>query len=166
MFSDLSKAGLDRKFVQVFTKEYPWIQDLNVEVHAGSPAVFATLKGSRRKMPVANVSSGVNRVLGMLLVITSRPKAIVLVDEIESGIFYTHFESVWRAILGMLREYDSQMFVSTHSHECLEALARAAGPKTGDISLWRTQRTKDAYKIQQFEGEALRLGIEYGEEIR
>ena len=119
-FSELSKANRHKQFVQTFTKEYPWIRDLNVEVHAGSPAVFATLKGSNRKIPVANISTGINRALGFMLAIALRPRAIVLIDEIENGIHYAHLAAIWRSILSLAREYETQLFISTHSRECLE----------------------------------------------
>jgi len=165
-FSELSKLNLHKNFVKTFTREYDWIKDLNVEVHAGAPAIFATLRGTKHKIPIPNVSSGVNRVLSVMLAIATRRNSIVLVDEIETGIYYSHLSAVWRVILSLLRINKAQMFVSTHSKECLEALVEAAGDEMDDISLWRTERNGDTFSIRQFDGEDLKAGIEYGEDVR
>jgi hypothetical protein len=165
-FSGLSKANKHRKFVKIFTREYPWIKDLNVEVNAGAPALYATLKGNDRRVPVANVSGGINRMLGIMLAISTEKHSIVLVDEVENGIYFSHLPSVWRSILALLREYDSQMFVTTHSMECLEALVTASGDTTSDIALWRTDRQDSEIKVSRLRGDVLRAAVEYGEEIR
>jgi ABC-type lipoprotein export system ATPase subunit len=165
-FSELSKANQHRRFVKTFTKEYPWIKDLNVEVHAGSPTLFATLLDSKRKIPVANVSTGINRVISFMLAVAVRPRSIVLIDEIENGVYYTHFEAAWITLLSLARQYETQLFISTHSRECLEALAVAAGNHTSDIAIWRTERAGEEYKVIRFDGETFKAGIEYGQEVR
>jgi hypothetical protein len=43
-FSSLSKTKR-RKFIEVFTKEYGWIEDLSIESRIGAPAIFATVSG-------------------------------------------------------------------------------------------------------------------------
>ena len=82
-FSDLSKAGRHRRFIKTISDEYPWISDINVEVHAGAPTLFATVRDNGLKLPLANLSGGLNRMVSMMLAIAANPKAIVLVDEIE-----------------------------------------------------------------------------------
>ncbi len=165
-FSELSKENRQHRFVKTFTNEYPWIKDINVEVHAGAPALFATLKDSQRKVPVPNVSTGINRALSYMLAIAIRPRSIVLIDEIENGIYFTHLAAIWRSVISLLRENDSQLFASTHSHECLEALVEAAKGDVRDVSLWRTDRSEDQNTVSQFSGKDFRAGIEYGQEVR
>lgn len=166
-FSELSKAYKSRRFIKTFSREYDWIKDIDVEVHAGLPMLFVTLRSQSRKIPITNVSGAINRMIGVMLTIVERDRSVVLLDEIENGIYYTHLEAMWRIILSLLRESGTQMFVTTHSKECLEALVSAAGNNVGDISLWRTDRSdKDDFSIFQFSGEDLRAGIEYGQEVR
>jgi len=85
-FSDLSRARRDRQFIQVFTKEYQWIEDLNIEVVAGAPVVHATLREFSEKLPVTNVSGGINRMMSIMLALASRHHSVTVVDEIENGI--------------------------------------------------------------------------------
>jgi len=165
-FSELSRAKRDREFIKVFSNEYKFIDDISIEVHAGQPVLYATLKGVDEKIPLANVSHGINRLVGIMLAIASRPQSIVLVDEIESGIYYKHKTAIWRSILTFMRKYDSQLFVTTHDIEWLKALVEAAGKKNDDISLWRLKRNRKHPVLDQFKGETLKHGIEFGQEVR
>ncbi len=165
-FSELSKAGSHHRFVEVFSQEYRWIKDISIEISAGSPALFATVEGRKKKIPLANVSGGINRIVGILLAMASRSSSILLVDEIENGIFHTHQASVWRALLAFTRDYDSQLFVTTHSQEWLEALVEGAGEDVGDISLWRLERREDGPILRQFFGTTFRAGVEAGGALR
>jgi hypothetical protein len=38
-FSELSRSGRAEKFIEVFTKEYDWIESLKIEVVAGAPVI-------------------------------------------------------------------------------------------------------------------------------
>lgn len=165
-FSDLSAMGRRGEFVRFVSREYPWIQDLRVEAVAGAPAIFADVKGVG-SLPLPSVSSGINRAVGYMLCMASRPKSVVLIDEIEVGTHYSHHKAIWSGIVGFMRSYDSQLFITTHSKECLEALAVAVKGDWHDVALWRVEATKrgDPY-IRQFSGEDLIAGIEFGQEVR
>jgi predicted ATPase len=166
-FSELSKSNIKSRFIKAFTGEYPWIKDVGVEVHAGAPALFATLTYTNRKVPITNISTGINRIMGLMLTILERPQGVILIDELENGVYYAHLTSIWKTILALLREGEAQLFVTTHSKECLEALASAAGRNYKDIALWRTERnTNDEFVVRKFSGEDFKAGIEYEEDVR
>ena len=166
-FSEIRQSRRDRHFVETFTKEYDWIEDLSIEVAGGSPVVHAAVKGLNKLVPIANVSGGINRSLSLLLIIASRARSVVLVDEIEAGLYHRHVKGLWKSILTFAHTYDSQLFVTTHSEEWLEALVDAAQPAIlAEISLWRIERTPSGPVIRQFSGQTLKAGIETGGEIR
>lgn len=165
-FSDLSQRGEHKKFVDLFRKEYSWISDINVEVYGGSPVLFATLKDGGRKLPLPNVSSGINRAVSFMLAIASSNSGVVIIDEIENGLHYSHLVGVWRVLLNFMKEYDCQVFVSTHSQECLWALSKAASREMNDISLFQLERGVDESSLRQFTGKDLELALEYHEEVR
>jgi len=164
-FSDLSQANDHRKFIELFSKEYPWIKDMNVEVYGGSPVLFATLANGQ-KQPVPNVSSGINRIVAFMLAIANSTNGVVIVDEIENGIHYSHMAGIWRLLLSFARDFDCQLFISTHSQECLSALSKASGKSLDDISLWQIERGEKESSIRQFDGEDLKLALDYHEEVR
>lgn len=166
-FSDLSRSGKHVRFVRTLTREYNWLDDIGIEVTAGSPALFVRPKNSSHKIPLANMSSGINRIIGILLTIAARARSVVLIDEIESGVYYGHHLQLWRDVLEFAREYQSQLFITTHSKESLEALVSAIGKKTKDVALWRLERDNAGeIRLLQFEGETLVAGIKHNVEVR
>ena len=165
-FSALRRARRERAFIKAMAEEYEWIRDLSIEVAGGSPQLFATVAGIDVRIPLASVSGGINRMVGLLAIIASHTGSVVLVDEIESGLYHRHQPGLWRSVLRFARTYDCQLFVTTHSEEWLEALVTAAGDALDDIALWRLERGANGPVVRQFSGTSLRAGLETGGELR
>jgi hypothetical protein len=166
-FSEMRRAGRGQAFVKLLTKEYPWITDLDIEVLAGAPVIFAKMRNSEEMRPLAYVSGGINRMVGILLAMASRDQSVVLVDELEDGVFHTHHVSLWRALLSIARSYDGQIFATTHSYEWLKALMDAARDQVDDIALWRLELGDDKRPVLfQFDGSMLKDAIKHGAEAR
>lgn len=161
-FSDM-KEDRRREFVSFFKKEYPLIQDLFVRSIVGAPAIYAQMEGLEDSLPITAISGGINRMITLLLMIASRKRSVVLIDEIENGIFHTHHEAFWRLLLNFANSYDSQLFITTHSEECLEALAKVIDVKKNDVSLWRATRQRGVPQFKQFFGKQVPIGIKAGE---
>jgi predicted ATP-dependent endonuclease of OLD family len=164
-FSRLSRDR-KKKFVSVFTEQYSWLEDLAIESTVGSPAIYATVKGLENTIPVTSISGGINRIVTFLLTMASRDQSVILVDEIENGLFHTHHDAYWKAIIEFSREFNSQIFLTTHSEEWIESLARIYTAKKDDVSLWRLGRSKDGPIVKQFTGESLKTSIDIGGEVR
>jgi predicted ATPase len=165
-FTALRKAGGHQKFVALFTELFDWIEDIFVDSAAGGPMLSATDKVQKVPLPLTAVSGGVNRMAAILLAAALQPKGILLVDEIENGIFYSKHISFCRALLRFAREYECQLFLSSHSDEWLKAFAAATDGVVDDIALWRLSRGNKGPEIQKFSGRTFKLGIEQGAEVR
>jgi len=165
-FSDLSKLGLEREIVDAFCSHFNRVTDLSIEVLAGQPMIFATMREHHQKVPVASLSTGMNKLLGILIAIPSFRRGVVLIDELENGFHYSRLPLVWKMILEMARQHDCQVFASTHSRECLQALVDAAGDDTDQVSLIRATHRDGASVLHQFAGATLRAGVEHDEELR
>ncbi len=66
---------------------------------------------------------------------------------------YRMFDDVWKALLEFSRTYKCQMFVSTHSSECIEAAADLAQETPEDFSIMRTVLEKGQTKVRHFGGD-------------
>jgi hypothetical protein len=166
-FSEMSKAGDTSEFISLFRREYPWIKDLSIEVLGGVPVVHATTELTTRKIPLNDISGGINRLFGILLSMASRPKSVVIVDEIENGIFHGHYVPFWRALMDFAVRYDSQLFLSTHSQEWIEAMLEVNEHQLDSLQYWRLERDKNSTPIvRRFSGEELSLAASAGSEVR
>ncbi|MEO1079542.1 MAG: AAA family ATPase [Pseudomonadota bacterium] len=163
-FSKLSRVGRSEQFVKIFTDEFDWLEGLSIEVDAGNPLLYASVKGQKDKVALPNISAGLNRMIGVMLSIASRQNSVVLVDEIENGLYYSHQSEIWRGLLSLVSDHNGQIFLTTHSEEWLNALVDAAGEHYEDIALWRVERDRNNFPVvRQFIGDQVILGIKAGE---
>ena len=165
-FSDLDKRGVLGPVLGAIKKEFPIIENLSIQYQAGMPILFATIKGSSRKVPVPLISDGVNRLVGICLGIGYFKGGTVLIDELEDGFHHTILPSIWRSIYDLSKEYDVQLFVSTHSKECMDALLPTVKDNEADFRLLRAHRKDKECQIQSLDGTYLQSALEQEFEVR
>ena len=96
---------------------------------------------------------------------------LLLVDEIENGLHYSKLHEVWKTIDWLSREFNVQVFATTHSYECVVA-AHAAfkfAKLDDDFSLMRLQRNRRTGQIESIaydDKDALDYAMEYEREVR
>lgn len=167
-FSNLSRQGDSDRIIDTIKRAFEWISWVGVESISGAPAVHASARGSRQRRPITTLSGAVNRFIAILVAVAQRPRGLVLVDEIENGVYYSRHAGVAQGILSAARQNSCQLFLTTHSNEWLRSLVEAAGPDVSDITLWRIEDAEDGIgtDVLRFSGDTLRAGIEYGAEVR
>ena len=166
-FSDLSKVNAITRFVEHIKKQFDWIEDIKVEVEAGSPVIHVRPTASANSHAIGQVSAGLNKVVSILLAIASRPRSTVLIDEIENGVFYKHQSSLWSLLLDYADEFNSQIFVTTHSAECLNALSEIIGERDSELTVFRFERGLDhTPTVYQFDGSEIVEALKLGGEVR
>jgi AAA15 family ATPase/GTPase len=101
-----------------------------------------------------------------VLVTVSFSRGVVLVDEIENGIFHDQHQLLWRTLSDLARKHDTQLFVSTHSKESLKESAPVIKDTPSDFSLIRVRREKGQSSIEVFGGEQMEAAIEKNGEVR
>ena len=165
-FSLLSRTFRHEKFIQQFSDLYPNISDLSVEVDTGAPMLFAKVGDLPEKIPLSLASGGMSKLAAILLSMPHQPGGLILVDEIENGLYYKRLPMVWRAIIEFAREYDCQIFASTHSEECLDAAATLAEKNPDEFSIIRTILRDGETKVRQFGGDKFIDAMDENIEIR
>jgi hypothetical protein len=151
-FSELSRHFKADEFIQSYHSLYEKIQSLSVEVDTGAPMLFAAVNGLPRKIPITLASGGMSKLAAILLAFPEQSGGLILVDEIENGFYYQRLPLVWQALFDFAREYDCQVFASTHSDECLGAAAELAEKHPDDFSVIRTVLEDDGTKVRHFGG--------------
>lgn len=165
-FSDLDKNGNIAPVIAALTKEFPFIEGLSLDYHAGFPMVFAKLKDKTRKMPVPLISDGVNRLMAICLGIAVFRGGIVLIDQIEDGFHHKLLPSIWKSIHSLAKQFNVQMFVSSHSAECIQAMTEVLKGNESDFSLLRATRNESGCAITSLDGKYLEKALEQDFEVR
>jgi hypothetical protein len=165
-FSALSKSFLEGEFIEKFTHLYNGISTLSIEMVAGAPMVFAGVESLPEKIPLSLASGGMSKLAAILLAITDQSGGIILVDEIENGFYYKRLPLMWNAILDFARFYHCQIFVSTHSEECLKAAASLAEKSPEEFAIIRTSLEGGETKVRSFAGEQFVMAMQEDMEVR
>jgi predicted ATPase len=98
------------------------------------------------------------------LALRMRTNDVVLVDELENGVHHSALERVWRGIERLAQAAGTQVFVTTHSYECIRAAAH--GLCADAARLYRFERRDGATVVVAADGEALRAAVAEGLEVR
>lgn len=165
-FSNLSKRGEEQAVVAAIQHEYPFVKSLSVEIDAGVATIYASLGEAAEKIPVPLVSDGINKLLGILLGMASYPGGVILIDEVENGIFHERLPSVWALMRGFADRFNVQVFATTHSRESIEAAAEAMLDHEDDLCLLRAEKEDGEARIYRYSGAELTGAIQHGFEIR
>jgi AAA15 family ATPase/GTPase len=88
----------------------------------------------------------------------------LLVDEIDTGLHHSAMVDMWRMVTETAKTLDVQVFATTHSRDCVDALAAVCTDNGTDISLQRIEAGKDR-SISYSEGEII-AAAKYGIETR
>jgi predicted ATPase len=159
-FSDLSRSFRDDEVKKIFFQYFPEMSDISIEIIGGSPMVSGKYEGISEKLPLNLASSGMTKMASILFALAHKKGGILLIDELENGIYYQLFPKLWASLLAIAKSNDAQIFVTSHSSECIRAAAAVAKENPGDFTLIET----DHGSIREIDGasfsEAIRQNIE------
>lgn len=165
-FSKLSRDGRIQPVIEALRQEFPFIRDLSLEINSGVPTVFAEVQDQKRKFPLGLISDGVNKLLSLLLGIASIPNGTVLIDQIEDGFYFKRMPSIWWVLHSFAHENGTQIFATTHSKECLDALLPVLEANPDDLALLRASRSEQAVKFSVIDGRRFGSALSQEFELR
>ena len=79
------------------------------------------LKNRESLVLLSSLGEGVNRYIAILCAIWASKDSVLLIDEIENGIHYTNYKKLWQIIFQASVDANCQLFITTHSKECISA---------------------------------------------
>ena len=162
--------GYSDDILECLRKVDPRIKRLITIQNPPTPMVYVDV-GLSRPVPMGFLGDGIGRLLSMALAFHNARDGAILIDEVENGIHYSKLEAIWERIDWLSREFNVQVFATTHSYECVKA-AHAAfkhAELDDDFSLMRLQRNHKTGQIEIIvydDNEALDYAMEYEREVR
>jgi energy-coupling factor transporter ATP-binding protein EcfA2 len=99
--------------------------------------------GLSEMLPVSQVGQGVNRLLAIFSELIGEQPELCIIDEVENGIHHSLLEQVWTGLAAVAEEMNIQIFLTTHSHECIcsahEAFSKQPNYDFSIIQLFRVE---------------------------
>lgn len=165
-YGQLELAKSDYDLLKALQSIEPRLQRLSTIVGASGPVLHGDI-GLGQMVPLPVMGDGLSSLVSLLLTISSAPNGVVLIDEIENGFHYSVLEKVWQAIAEAARRYNTQVFATTHSWECIKAASEAfSTAEPYDFCYHRLEQIGDIIKAVSFDRDTLQSTIETGWEIR
>jgi len=108
-----------------------------------SPNILLKLKGTDRRFPLGTLGAGLRHLLALVLNLLSAKGGFLLVDKIDIGLHYSVMVDMWRLVIENAQRLGIQVFATTHSLDCVRALARLRNryPELGaEVMIHRVER--------------------------
>jgi hypothetical protein len=133
---------------------------------APSPLVVR-LRGSEARVPIGSMGDGIRRLMVLSVNLVTSADGCLFVDEIDTGLHYSVIAKMWQLLIATARRLDVQVFASTHSLDCLQALARVCEEKpdlAGEVAVHRIQNGHET--ATRYTAGELALAVRHEMEIR
>jgi hypothetical protein len=101
----------------------PSVDRIAISGNGDGVSTQVLLRGANAPIPLGSLGEGVSRILTLALHLAATQGGFLLIDEIENGLHWSVLPKVWRFLVETARTLDVQVFATTHSKDCLEALA-------------------------------------------
>lgn len=172
-FSNLSNEGLERELLATLQIVEPSLTELKLLIYGGETLIHGVLPKGRPK-PLTLMGDGVARLASMYLGMYAMKGGIVLFDEMENGLHYSTHKAIWKAIDRASRQFNTQVFATTHSDEFMVAAHEAfkeTYPERADYDqqfrIYRLQPTKaGSIKAVTYDQEMVESSLRMNMEMR
>ncbi len=131
------------------------------------PAIYAKLKDYEQRVSFGSLGDGFKHLFVLAVNLVDASNGYLLVDEIDTGFHYTVMLQMWKLITEIARQYNIQVFATTHSYDCVGALARLYKefPEyQNEIALYRIE--KESPKGIRYSAKEISIAADHQMEIR
>jgi len=130
--------------------------------------ILLRLKDQEEPIPLGSMGDGMRRILAIVASLVSVGKGTLLVDEIDTGLYYAVLKDMWRLILETAHRQNAQVFATTHSWDCVKAFQQALlefqNREFGQLI--RLERVNNQIKAIPYLVDELGIAIEQDIEVR
>lgn len=164
-FNDILIKKQEKSIIDILQKLEPEIKDLAL----GFENILYCDIGLEKILPMNLIGEGINRLLSIILAIYDASNGVVLIDESENGFHYSTLELLWTAIFESARQFNVQIFATTHSFENIKAYSNAYekfSAQEDNMRLYRMEKEDDRMQLVEFNHQLLKSSLESGWEIR
>lgn len=121
----------------------------------------------RKRVPLGSFGEGMRRLLALALSLSQARGGILLIDEIDTGLHYSILGDMWLLLVNAAKQFDIQVFATTHSLDCIRGLAWLCEhhPElAGDVSVQKIDTSLD--ESVALDSRKLKIAIEQDLEVR
>jgi AAA15 family ATPase/GTPase len=139
------------------------------DIRMGANGMIYVDTGLDKLLPINIMGDGIRRIVSLLSAVSDVQGGVLLIDEIENGLHYSTLEILWKSLLKAVEVYHVQLFATTHSNECIAALASSYNmldKKSDNIRLYRIEKQEDRHRAFEYSSDMIASGIDNNIEMR
>lgn len=137
-----------------------------IDIHTNDEEIFIEKDIFKEFVPISSIGDGIVLVLEIIisLILTEEGFKVILIDEIERGIYYKNYRKLSEIIIDLCKNNQNiQLFITTHSKEFLEAFNEALLESEKDnFSLFSLRNKKEKLDVVHYTSEELKDTLETG----
>lgn len=99
------------------------IENIELIDQNGESRFLVSSSRHRTSIDITKYGEGLQRIFEIALLLAYCGNGILCIDEIDSGIHHRLLKAFCQYILDLAKEFNVQVFISTHSKECVDAFA-------------------------------------------
>jgi len=165
-FGQLDIEGRVQELIEGLQLIEPRLKSLSSISHGNHSLIYGDL-GTGKKMPLSFMGEGTAKLLSIMLAIATSQSGIVLIDELENGVHYSVHSKLWPLLLTFSKQYDCQLFLTTHSYELIKSLQGAIDKPNDDYLCYvRLDSSQDQISPKMYHLDMLFSAIARDWEIR
>ena len=100
----------------------------------GEPQIFVLREGEARRVPLASMGDGMRRMLGIVMRAIHARGGFLLLDEMDSGLHFSAMQGFWSWLIKYSESTHTQVFATTHSSDCVNALGWLHRTQPSEVS--------------------------------
>ncbi|MDR0681299.1 MAG: AAA family ATPase [Dysgonamonadaceae bacterium] len=143
------------KIIEPRTERIAFVQ----EEHSRQRSAVVKLTNTTKALPLKSMGDGINRILSIILAVVNAENGFLLIDEFENGLHYSVQEQLWKMIFKLSQMLNIQVFVTTHSNDCIYGFESALNSpeNTVDGKLIRLENINGCIKHVEYPPDELKI---------
>ncbi|MUG98948.1 AAA family ATPase [Scytonema sp. UIC 10036] len=130
--------------------------------------IIIKLSKQNEPIPLGSMGDGMRRILTLAMSAVNVENGFLLVDEIDTGLYYEVQADMWRLILEIAKRLNIQVFATTHSWDCVRAFQEALNyVEDSDAGkLFRLDAKYGKIRAVEYVAEELNIAVQQNIEVR
>ncbi len=162
-FSDLLNNKKEEDLFKLLREIEPSLEDILITENSN---LLVNLSGIKKRLPFEIMGDGFKRIFRIAVFPINDNKTlknggVLLIDEIENGLHYSIQKLVWEFLIKLAKENNFQIFATTHSLDCIQALMEIGTQDSDDIRVYKLFKTEeDLFKTATYNKTKLNIALD------
>jgi len=148
------------------------VEDVRFTTRRTASGAIMKLRDYSHRIPLSSMGEGMRRVAALTMSALVAENGILLVDEIDSGLYHGVQADMWRLLIEIAQRFNLQIFATTHSWDCVEAfqdaLRQMSHLQNGEPLglLFRLETRNGVLRKVKYDARDLEIAVEQDIEVR